>query len=95
VDGSGTEVAISRDDRRSAARTLQLVCATNEVPVAVTWSLPGGLSGVTRHFDGVWQAAQEEAMARIYGGIHDRFDQQAGRSVAEFVFANFMRPRAR
>jgi hypothetical protein len=38
-------------------------------------------------------------MARIYGGIHYRFDQQAGQqvgqSVAEFVFANIMRPRAR
>jgi hypothetical protein len=38
-------------------------------------------------------------MARIYGGIHYRFDQQAGQqvglSVAEFVFANFVRPRSR
>ena len=36
----------------SAARALQLVCGTNDVPVAVTWSLPGGLPGITRHFDG-------------------------------------------
>ena len=83
----------------SAARALQLVCGTNDVPVAVTWSLPDGLPGVTRHFDGFWQAAEEEAMARIYGGIHYRFDQQAGQQVgqsaAEFVFANFMRPRPR
>ena len=83
----------------SAARALQLVCGTNDVPVAVTWSLPGGLPGVTRHFDGFWQAAEEEAQARIYGGVHYRFDQEAGqqvgRSAAEFVFANFMRPRAR
>lgn len=82
----------------SAARALQLACGTNDVPVAVTWSLPGGL-GVTRHFDGFWQAAEEEALARIYGGVHYRFDQQAGQqvgvSVAEFVFANFVRPRAR
>jgi hypothetical protein len=64
----------------------------------ITWSLPGG-TGVTRLFDGFWQAAEEEAMARIWGGIHYRFDQQAGQqvglSVAEFVFANFVRPRAR
>ena len=83
----------------SAARALQLVSGTNDVPVAVTWSLSGGLPPVTRQFDGFWQAAEEEAMARIYGGIHYRFDQQAGqhvgRSAAEFVFANFMRPRAR
>jgi hypothetical protein len=82
----------------SAARTLQLVSGTNDVPVSVTWTRPG-LPDVTRHFDGFWQAAEEEAMARIWGGIHYRFDQEAGqqvgRSVAEFVFANFMRSRDR
>ena len=83
----------------SAARALQLVCGTNDMPVAVTWSRSGGLPDVTRHFEGFWQAAEEEAMARIYGGIHYRFDQdagqQVGRSVAEFVFAKFVQPRAR
>jgi hypothetical protein len=83
----------------SAARALQLVCGTNDVPVAVTWTQLGGLPDITRHFDGFSQAADEEFMARIYGGVHYRFDQQAGQqvgqSVAEFVFANFMRPRAR
>ena len=83
----------------SAARSLELVCGTNDVPVAVTWSQSGGLPDVTRHFDGFSQAADEEALARIYGGVHYRFDQQAGqqvgRSVAEHVFANFVRPRAR
>ena len=38
-------------------------------------------------------------MSRMYGGIHYRFDQEAGqqigKSVAEFVFANFMTPRNR
>jgi hypothetical protein len=83
----------------SAARALQLVCGTNDVPVAVTWTQLGGLPDITRHFDGFSQAADEEFMARIYGGVHYRFDQQAGQhvgqSAAEFVFANFMRPRAR
>jgi hypothetical protein len=83
----------------SAARALQLVCGTNDVPVAVTWTQLGGLPDVTRHFDGFSQAADEEFVARIYGGVHYRFDQEAGRQVgrsaAEFVFANFMRPRAR
>jgi hypothetical protein len=83
----------------SAARALQLVSDTNDVPVAITWSLPGGLPGVTRHYDGFWQAADEEALARIYGGVHYRFDQQAGLqvgvSVAEYVFANVVRPRSR
>ena len=83
----------------SAARALQLACGTNDMPVAVTWKQSGGLPDVTRHFEGFSQAAEEEAMARIYGGIHYRFDQdagqQVGRSVAEFVFANFMTPRGR
>jgi hypothetical protein len=82
----------------SAARALHLVFGTNDVPVAITWSVPDG-PPVTRHYDGFWQAAEEEAMARIVGGIHYRFDQEAGqqvgRSVAEFVFANFARPRSR
>jgi hypothetical protein len=82
----------------SAARALQLVTGTNDVPVSITWSVDGGLA-VTRHFDGFWQAAEEEALARIVGGIHYRFDQEAGqqvgRSAAEYVFANFVRPRAR
>jgi hypothetical protein len=82
----------------SAARALHLVCGTNDVPVAITWTVTGSPS-VTRHYDGFWQAAEEEAMARIVGGIHYRFDQEAGqqvgRSVAEYVFANFVRPRDR
>lgn len=81
----------------SAARALQLVCGTNDVAVALTWSLPGAPGSVTRYFDGFWQAAEEEAMARIYGGVHYRFDQVAGQQVgvsaAEFVFANYARPR--
>jgi hypothetical protein len=82
----------------SAARVLEHVSGTNDVPVAITWTVPGG-PDVTRHFDGFWQAAEEEAMARIYGGVHYRFDQQAGqqvgRAVADYVFANFMQPRGR
>jgi len=83
----------------SAARALQLVSGTNNVPVEVTWAQLGGLPDVTRHFEGFSQAADEEFMARIYGGVHYRFDQQAGqqvgRSVAEFVVARTIRPRAR
>jgi hypothetical protein len=82
----------------SAARAMQLVFGTNDVPVSITWSVTGGLT-VTRHYDGFWQAADEEALARIYGGIHYRFDQEAGqqvgRSAAEFVFANRVQPRSR
>lgn len=80
----------------SAARALELACGPSDGPVAVTWTLAGG-SAVTRHFASFEEAADEESMARIYGGVHSRFDQEAGqqvgRSVAEFVAANVMRPR--
>lgn len=82
----------------SAARALQLAFGGNDIPVAVTWRQSGGLPDVTHQFNGFWEAAEEQSMSRIYGGIHYRFDQvagqQAGRRVAEYVFANFMRPRS-
>ncbi|HEU4692938.1 MAG TPA: hypothetical protein VFS23_31465, partial [Vicinamibacterales bacterium] len=71
----------------------------NDMPVAVTWKRAAPLPDVVRQYAGFSQAADEEFMARIYGGVHYRFDQdagrQAGRSVAEFVFDNFMAPRGR
>jgi hypothetical protein len=83
----------------SAARALQLAFGTNDIPVKATWRQSGGQPDVVHQFDGFWQAADEEAMSRIYAGIHFRFDQEAGqqigRSVAGFVFENFMTPRSR
>ena len=83
----------------SAARALQLFAGTDDVAVTIVWSVPGGLPEVTRHYDGFWQVAEEEALARIHGGVHYRFDQEAGLqvgvSVAEYVFANTVRPRHR
>lgn len=83
----------------SAARALQLAFGTDQVPVVVTWRQAGGLPDVSHHFDGFWAAAEEQSESRIYGGIHYRFDQTAsqqfGKSVAEFVAANFMKERAR
>jgi hypothetical protein len=81
----------------SATRMLELACGTNDVPLAITWKRSEGLPDVTRHFDGFREAADEASLARIYAGVHYRFDQdaglQVGRSVAEFVFAHFMNPR--
>jgi hypothetical protein len=82
----------------SAARALQLAFGRNDIPVTATWRQSGGLPDVSHRFDGFWQAAEEIAESRIYGGIHYRFDQvagqQVGRSVAKYVFANFMTPRS-
>ena len=83
----------------SAARALQLAFGTNDIPVTATWRQSGGLPDVSHSFDGFWEAAQEQTDSRIYGGIHYRFDHDAGhqigRSAAEFVAANYMRPRSR
>jgi hypothetical protein len=83
----------------SAARAPQLACGTDAMAVEITWTQTGGLPNVTRRYEGFGQAANEEFMARIYGGVHYRFDQEAGqqvgRAVAEFVAANYMRPRDR
>jgi PAP2 superfamily len=83
----------------SAARALQLAFDTNDMPVTATWRQSGGLPDVSHQFPGFWEAAQEQADSRIYGGIHYQFDhvagQQIGRSVAEFVAANVMGPRHR
>jgi hypothetical protein len=80
----------------SAARALQLVFGTNDIPVTATWHQSVG-GEVSHHFPGVWEVAEEQNMARIWGGIHYRFDQEAGqqigRSAAEYVFAHFMAPR--
>ena len=56
-----------------------------------------GTPGWTRSYTSFSAMAQEVAEQRIYGGIHFRFDQEAGqsvgRNVANYVFLNFMRPR--
>ena len=81
----------------SAARALQLVFGTNDIPVTATWHQSAGQADVSHSFPGFWEAAEEQSESRIYGGIHYRFDQvagqQIGRSVADFVAANVMGPR--
>ena len=81
----------------SAARVLALALGTDDVPVTATWRQSGGQPDVVHHFATLWDVAQQQADSRIYGGIHYRFDneagQTAGRAVAEYVFANFMRPK--
>jgi hypothetical protein len=78
-----------------AARVLQLVLGTDDVAVTATWTQTGQPDAV-RQFDSFSAAADEVFLARIYAGVHYRFDQVAGedaaKRVAEFVFANFMTP---
>jgi hypothetical protein len=78
------------------ASTIGAACATvladffgtDDVSFAVDWSAYG-FPGVTRSYDGFWEAADEQARSRVYGGIHFNFDstagQQIGRNVANYV----------
>jgi hypothetical protein len=80
----------------SAARALQFAFGTNDIPISITWRQVGG-PDVSHHFAGFSQAADEMSESRILGGIHYRFDQEAGqrvgRQVADYVAANYMTPR--
>ena len=78
----------------SAARALQLVFGKNDIAVTATWKQSGGLPDVSHQFDGFWEVAEEQSDSRMFGGIHYRFDQEAGQNIgkatAQFVHANFM-----
>jgi len=64
----------------------------NYVFSAVSQELPG----VVRNFDSFYEAGLEDALSRIYGGVHvreaciDSFEM--GLAVGEFVAANFFQP---
>ena len=79
----------------SAARVLDHVFGKDGH--AVTLNNPG-LPGIVLNYTAWDEITDDIDDARIYGGIHFRFDneagQQAGRKVAEFVFVNFMTPRS-
>jgi len=58
---------------------------------------PNGFPGVIRSYPSFWAAADEQANSRIYGGIHFRFDseagQQIGANVGDYVMDHFLTPR--
>ena len=67
----------------------------DDVPFQIDWS-PYGFAGVTRSYDDFWDAADEMAISRMYGGIHFRFDgdagQQVGADVGGYVLDHFLLP---
>jgi hypothetical protein len=77
----------------SSSRLLALLFGTDEIPFS---AVSDGLPGVTRSFETLSQAAEEAGQSRIYGGIHWQYDNRdaiaGGRALAEYVFANFLRP---
>jgi hypothetical protein len=77
----------------ASATVLADVFGTDAVPFQVDWSAYGS-PGVTRSYDGFWEAADEEARSRVYGGIHFTFDsvagQQIGANVSNYVVDNIL-----
>jgi hypothetical protein len=79
----------------SASRALARALGSDSIPVSATWRQSGGQPDITQQYASLSDVAQQQADSRIFGGIHYRFDneagQVAGRAVADHVFANFMR----
>jgi len=77
----------------SQATILSLFFGRDDIRYQATWA---GTGGATRSYAGFTAMANEQGRSRVYGGIHFEFDQiagqSAGRSIANFVFLNFMRP---
>jgi hypothetical protein len=78
------------------ATMLALVFGRDDIRFQNTWEGTPS-EGRTRSYLSFGQMANEEANSRIYGGIHFRFDNEAGqsigRNVSNYVFLNFMKPR--
>jgi len=78
----------------SQSTILTLFFGRDDIGFQHTWE---GAGGATRSYAGFNAMADEEARARVYGGIHFTFDnvagQSVGRNVANYIFANVMRPR--
>jgi hypothetical protein len=80
-----------------ASRALQLFFGNNDIPVSITWTGINGNADVTRTFAGFQQVSEHQAISREYGGIHYHFDTTASQEIcpkiANYAFANFMRPK--
>jgi PAP2 superfamily len=78
----------------SQSTILALFFGRDDIRFSHTWE---GAGGATRSYAGFASMANEQERARVYGGIHFTFDnvagQSIGRSVGNYVFQNFMRPR--
>lgn len=77
----------------SVAKTLELFYANDNIPFQIDH---GAASGGVRNYSSFSALTNEVARSRVFGGVHFPYDiaagQQAGRSVAAYAFANYMRP---
>jgi hypothetical protein len=77
----------------AAATVLPLFYDTEDLPFTIGSDF---LPGVYRSFSTCFEAADEAALSRIYGGIHFRSASedglQAGISIGEWTFTNYLQP---
>jgi hypothetical protein len=78
----------------SSAALFTRVWGRDDIPFSVTWTGIAPTTDVTRSYNGFRQLADEEAISRIYGGIHFSFDHTASfgacTNVANYVFSNVL-----
>jgi hypothetical protein len=78
----------------SQSRLLERLFGQDNVPIQVTWAVPGA-SAIVRSYNGFRQLADEEAKSRIWGGIHFQFESLASMGactlVADYVVDNTLR----
>ena len=81
----------------AAATVLGDFFCDDSIAFTDTNELSAGGATVTRSFDGFWEAAEEAANSRLYGGIHWRFDNEVGletgREIGGFVANHLLQPR--
>ncbi len=78
----------------SAATILALFYERDDIQFQINF---GGTPNVIRNYRSFSAMTDEAARSRVYGGVHFPFDiaagQSAGRSVANYVFLNYLTPR--
>jgi hypothetical protein len=78
----------------AAATVLPLFYGTEDLPFTIDSDF---LPGVYRSFSTCFDAADEAALSRVYGGIHFRSATedglQAGISIGEWTFVHYLQPK--
>jgi hypothetical protein len=82
----------------AAARSLQISFGTDTAAITVQWkgNTVNGVTNpdVTQQYTSLAALAQDQADARVYGGLHFRFDNEASQQIcpriAEWVHANYL-----
>jgi hypothetical protein len=79
-----------------AAEMIRRIYGAGEHAIELTNTAVPSIAGIILHYDTLQAICNDIDDARVYGGIHFRFDQDAGtrlgRNVATYVIRNWLRP---